>query len=543
MKKEKGITLVALVITIIILLILVGITFSLILGNNGILNKTREGVIKSEIARKQEQQDLELVSQKIEHKGIWPSGEWNSLKKVNEPDLASTGLIPIKFEENGNINELTDLGTEWFDYNTESDGSSKWANAVTKDDKGNITGFFVWIPRYEYQITNTVDTEGTGKVINIKFIPLSQTSPDEGYIIHPAFTDGTHNDFKNGEWDKEISGFWVAKFPAGYQANTITDNKGTLSTTLSNSGDTIIRSGKTYSYTKKTISIVDLSGYTTSTEMSWPVFKPLTYAYNQISIGDSYTLSREISKGTNFYGLTNTTDSHMLKNSEWGAVSYLTQSNYGRHGTEPNINNYYTNYGWNSPYRYLITGLYANGKTNSGTITLNNPYYNNIGVKGSSTGNITGVYDLNGCVFERTAGYITNGDGNLENGSTFVEKGSGNADSDGYKTLSKKYATVYPYNSNLSSDTSANNWTVYKNLSDSYSDKNFGYGDAILETSTTSTGNSWHGDYLNLANNTASFFRRGGHYGCKTNAGIFAVYSSNGTPVHNDGFRVVLIGN
>lgn len=40
-KGQKGITLVALVITIIVLLILAGITISLVLGDNGILNRAQ----------------------------------------------------------------------------------------------------------------------------------------------------------------------------------------------------------------------------------------------------------------------------------------------------------------------------------------------------------------------------------------------------------------------------------------------------------------------------------------------------------------------
>ena len=39
--KQRGITLVALVITIIILIILAGITFSVILGEDGLINKTK----------------------------------------------------------------------------------------------------------------------------------------------------------------------------------------------------------------------------------------------------------------------------------------------------------------------------------------------------------------------------------------------------------------------------------------------------------------------------------------------------------------------
>ena len=42
MRKEKGITLIALVITIIVLLILAGVTIAMLTGDNGILTKTNQ---------------------------------------------------------------------------------------------------------------------------------------------------------------------------------------------------------------------------------------------------------------------------------------------------------------------------------------------------------------------------------------------------------------------------------------------------------------------------------------------------------------------
>ena len=147
------------------------------------------------------------------------------------------------------------------------------------------------------------------------------------YIVHPAFTDGTSNNFKNGEWDKEVSGFWVAKYEAGYQANTITDTDGTLSTTISNSEDEVVYSDLKYtSYRSSYITNPlgqDLSfrGYS-SQSLSYPVFRPLTYSYNVIAIGDSYVLSKAIDTANNFYGLSSSiTDSHMMKNSEWRSSS------------------------------------------------------------------------------------------------------------------------------------------------------------------------------------------------------------------------------
>jgi type II secretory pathway pseudopilin PulG len=50
MKKQNGITLVALVITIIVLLILAGVSISLVMGNNGVLTQASSAVVATEKA-------------------------------------------------------------------------------------------------------------------------------------------------------------------------------------------------------------------------------------------------------------------------------------------------------------------------------------------------------------------------------------------------------------------------------------------------------------------------------------------------------------
>ena len=47
MKNNKGITLVALVVTIVVLLILAGVSINLVLGDNGIIAKAKEAQSKS----------------------------------------------------------------------------------------------------------------------------------------------------------------------------------------------------------------------------------------------------------------------------------------------------------------------------------------------------------------------------------------------------------------------------------------------------------------------------------------------------------------
>ena len=588
LKSKQGITLVALVVTIVVLIILAGITLSLVLGQNGVANKAKEA--KDDTIMAQEKENIGLawnaacidaggdtsaitgtimqtelnktltanekdsskatVAQttvdgktqltitytttgnvytidsngKIIQGEVTPTtakadGSWSDTKKVNTPKITGTGLVPVTLATDGTATEVTDLSSDWYDYNTTAN-SSRWANAVTKDSSGKITGYFVWIPRYEYKISGTT--------ITVQFVDTSKTTADSGYLIHPAFT----NNVANGGWSSEISGFWVAKYPAGYQASTVN-----ASGTLQNSSDTVVRSNINYSGIDNsyTANVVD-SSLSTSTKMSYPVFKPLTYTYNCIRIGDIYTLARDIQNASTFYGLSGI-DSHMEKNSEWGAVAYLTQSNYGRNGTEININNFNFNNS-NSKNTYCVTGVYGAGTSDSSVTAIGsvNAYNTSTGVKGSSTGNITGVYDLNGCTCEEEASYIANGASNLSKyGGPFTyTTADATPQTNGRST---KWATAYPYDS--SSDNNANNWTKYN----SYKSSTYGYGDAILETSTSGSGTtSWNLDYSNFAYTSVSFFIRGGGYFNGSGAGMFCFGSTDGGCNCYYGFRVVLVG-
>ena len=57
-RKEKGITLIALVITIIVLLILAGVSIAMLTGENGILSQAQRAKTETENAAKQEEEDL-----------------------------------------------------------------------------------------------------------------------------------------------------------------------------------------------------------------------------------------------------------------------------------------------------------------------------------------------------------------------------------------------------------------------------------------------------------------------------------------------------
>lgn len=58
LKGQKGITLVALVVTIIVLIILAGVSIALVLGNNGIATKAQTGVNNYKEAAANEKAEL-----------------------------------------------------------------------------------------------------------------------------------------------------------------------------------------------------------------------------------------------------------------------------------------------------------------------------------------------------------------------------------------------------------------------------------------------------------------------------------------------------
>lgn len=170
-KENKGITLVALVVTVIVLIILAAVTINLVVGQNGIITRAQQGTENYKQAEQDEQDMLEGIDSYID---IYIGG-FNNKKGVNSPKLGSE-MVAVYWDDEGN--EIFQGDTEfkindWYDYNNQ-----KWANAVTKDGDGNITGYWVWIPRYAYKITNyNTSTAGT---IDIKFLQGTSTTPGDG---------------------------------------------------------------------------------------------------------------------------------------------------------------------------------------------------------------------------------------------------------------------------------------------------------------------------------------------------------------------------
>ena len=433
-KEPKGITLVALVITIIIIIILATVTINMAFGDNGLIKQAelaRDLTANSTAYETQSTANLvaymnEMLegSGDIENpptpQGPATDGSFSSEEGVNTPNIgANMQLVVFKSDTNEWVEDTTKEAYSYVDTSISgNENKSEWANA--KVTINGVESYFVWIPRFAYKIngTNDIDVKfinGTGKttVDGIECKYASENPTAEDYIVHPAFTD----EEENGGWDSQLPGIWIGK----YETSSVEGNSNSTADNV----------------TTKTAQV-----------------RAGVSSWRYIQIGNMYEVAKAYAPNL---------ESHMLKNSEWGAVAYLTESKYGRNGTEVTINNNGTTY-------------YTGGGAGN-TYVTNTPQ--------STTGNIYGIYDLSGNAFEYVASYYKNGNFSYAN-STFT---TGTSD---------KYSTAYD-------GTDVN--TNYK------------YGDATYETS------GWHGDNADFVYSSNPFFHRGGNYYDGSDAGVFYSYN------------------
>jgi len=582
-KNTKGITLITLVVTIIVLLILAGVSISMLTGQNGILTQAQKAKEETEKAAKEE----ELKLNSIEDYMI-TDGSYNKEKGVNEPRILS-GMTKVMFKlpegsNKGTVIKSGETGFDennWYDYSGKIDKEGKkienrWANAVTEDGS-----YWVWIPRFAYKITYADSSnKSSGGTIDIKFLlgttdeyytddtkttkatakraksATEEVDTTTDYYVHPAFTNESSIGYANGGWDKELTGIWVAKFEAGYASgnNSAPVKASSANYSQTSSWTAAIEAGTKDDSSQTARNWLDGIYGSTATAIKYPTFQPITYSMNYINVNDAYNVSRALTESGNIYGLSSsTTDSHLMKNSEWGAVAYLAQSKYGNNNNEPYINNVTLNSGSTKRTEtagktgvnsvYAVTGV-TTGTTNAGASTktldnltttgntANNGTYtwDQIeGQKSSSTLNMYGVFDLSGGVWERTAGYVANGNGNLNYyGSSLTDSGK--------RTESTKYVTVYPY------DTAETSTDIDTKSRANYKVNKYIFGDAIRETSTSGTGStSWKGDYSYFPALNSPFSLRGGHLWYGSSAGLFSFSRHDGNSHYYNGFRPVLV--
>ena len=462
---------------------------------------------------------LTIDNERGEIEVIWLDGRTNSkATAANIPNI-QTGMKPVTWNlSDTSYNSVSwswDSGeskwkpdstsqTEWYNYKTTSYNNAEanqWANVT--DPAGS---YFVWIPRFAYRITyyNTSNQvvgyydgyglwTADGTVVNSDNVESGEivaTGDIEGknYIVHNAFLTNTANGggfgTKSGNEDG-ITGLWVAKFEMSREVNDGSGWKTDTTSTGNNSTSSTLRA----------------------------VSKPGVLSWRSINIANCYTNSKNY--GTQTFGSSSSVNSHLMKNSEWGAVAYLAHSQYGLNGTNIAINN-------SSTY---TTGKSA-GTSDASADTPTPSDYNEKtnGVKASSTGNIYGIYDLSGGAYEYVAAFNQNYSGNYFTGSYYKDANSSHFASNG--GTSDAYATAYS-----NSTTNINGTFIYS----------VGItGDATKEVYKEGSGFSWNSDYANFVSSDWPFFQRGGFYGRTSGAGLFYSSFCFGSAANDTSFRVVL---
>ena len=132
-KENEAITLVALIVTIIMLLILAGITISTLGGENGLFARVKLGKERYAISEAKEKLELEITNLQIEQQGKGEELKKEDLPKMNndEIDVRDTTNFPVeviyknyKFEVDSNfqVTYVGEANETIITYTTEPDG-------------------------------------------------------------------------------------------------------------------------------------------------------------------------------------------------------------------------------------------------------------------------------------------------------------------------------------------------------------------------------------------------------------------------------------
>ena len=441
-----------------------------------------------------------------------------------DPEIKNE-LIPVTIESNGTVT-YADIKKEWYSYENKI-----WANAVILKDgvthnvgeeipESDIKQYYVWIPRYKYELWNVEgenkypDGTSSESAINIVFESkdkeASNGTENGEWLTHPAFTSFNTN------------GIWVGKYETSYDEETYTDSSKFLTTN---------------------------PNYAAATQASNIIIKPNVRSLTNKNVSTFYTLGRGINESLN---------SHMMKNSEWGAVAYLTYSLYGKcteTGCEEvylnNINTGYLNSStkFTGQWQYGATITGCSASSTSSSVSSNQSScasgyaYNETNNKASTTGNISGIYDMSGGNWEYVMGVLKDASNNPISGREYGYNSGFNGtygNESGTKTnginfpTDTRYYDLYTANSTTLGD---DTWYKYENghLGD-------GTKEIAVSKSNNSSGNIglWYQDYAYFPTMTYPWVSRGGAFYIGTGAGVLYFSRSHGSANTHYAFRVVL---
>ncbi len=413
-----------------------------------------------------------------------------SILNGTDPVL-SDNLIPVTIENDGTVHKAS-IYEEWYSYE-----QKLWANAVVLLDKSvnyagneiipedNIESYFVWIPRYKYKIFNDIvytgltEIEDRAQEIEIEFenkeTAISNGTTTGSWLTHPAFTSFNSN------------GFWVGKFESGYKEATSTE------TAQVNSSD--------------------------SAKLQ---IKPSVYSWRSITVGNAFKVG---------YDYLRSDESHLMKNTEWGAVAYLQHSKYGSSMSVRNNNNnsYKTGYASISePTLGYNDGTSIPENPNGTTADVTQPYNTPTGYTASTTGNITGIYDTSGGAWEYVMGYNTNAN------SVGGESGLTGIYADFF--INDKWEMYY--DKYLNSEIEANKYQ--SGLLGDATREVGPFGSVVDLDEMLRYRTSWYSDLAHFVNPVYPWFVRGGNWCHGAGSGAFSFNNASGGMGTYISFRVVL---
>lgn len=209
LQKKKGITLIALVVTIIVLLILAGVTLALIAGSEGILGRTSKAVDKNKEATAKEQAELLIMDEQSEfYDAQYVNQSYAGTKrdyvlgKLKEEGTKTQDYY-VQASEDGTIKlyENSDFSGEAVITGTmQEDGTIKWADEESNGDSdntkpaGGISGAIAQIKESGKQdITMKIETaDGEEKEVSYATdiiyhqgdVTLDGTTPVEGATLN-----------------------------------------------------------------------------------------------------------------------------------------------------------------------------------------------------------------------------------------------------------------------------------------------------------------------------------------------------------------------
>ena len=185
-REEKGITLVALVVTIIVLIILAGVTLNIVIDQDGIINKAQQAVRDYDNAQREEQELLNQVANYMNNPGGGSGGGENAnvpipneytASQISTEDSEAEGLVIYEIPEGATVN--------WTNNEDENGKNQSTITLPGETEAKNLqetVNQYVWIPVDINSMVMCESNSGTS-VCNLKYDEETDTLTCQ---THPA---------------------------------------------------------------------------------------------------------------------------------------------------------------------------------------------------------------------------------------------------------------------------------------------------------------------------------------------------------------------